>query len=88
MRRLKRARTRKMECRQPEVVRKALGLPAGADVFKGMSRFAYEKRERVARWLFIRFLKDENSPKGWEDLMQRQKNYWRGLADEALKVIK
>lgn len=52
-----------------------------------MSPAAYEKRERVARWLFIRFLKDENSPKGWEDLLQRQKNYWRKLADEALELM-
>jgi hypothetical protein len=45
-----------------------------------------EKRERLAKWLYMNFLAPDY-PTKWEALLQRQKNYWRAKADEALNVM-
>lgn len=48
-----------------------------------MTPLQYNRRDRLAKWLFMQFLKGEG-PTGWDDLLQRQRNYWRKQADEAL----
>jgi len=52
-----------------------------------MSPAARDKRERFAKWLYMRFL-GADDPKSWEALFERQRNYWRKLADEGLTVAK
>lgn len=51
-----------------------------------MSPAAREKRERLAKWLYMNFL-SPNGPTDWNDLLHQQRNYWRKLADEALTVM-
>lgn len=72
-----------------EVLCEALGLSPGADVYESVAvtPAAREKRERLAKWLYLNFL-SPNGPTDWDDLLHQQRNYWRKLADEALSVVK
>lgn len=45
-----------------------------------------DKRERLAKWLYMNFLAPDY-PTRWEDLLQRQRNHWRAKADEILALM-
>lgn len=50
-----------------------------------MTQTQREKRDRLAKWLYMNFLAPDY-PKSWDDLLHQQRNYWRKLADEALMI--
>lgn len=65
-----------------------MGLSPGAALFESivMSPAQRDKRERLAKWLYMNFLAPDY-PTQWDDLLQRQRNHWRKLADEALNLV-